>query len=193
MTMWRGTGGCLHRRLAGTAFGRRMGWSPPLLIGGRLLWASVAAVASLLWPPNGVLHAQIGNLTVTGEQDLQFGAVLPGLPTPISAADATNAGRFEIRGNRDAEIVVELTLPSALLAQGGTELPLAFGFEDGRCGNRPSIGQSQGFDPNVPLVALLSRSGRLYIWLGGTAQPIPSQAPGDYSAAINITVAYTGN
>lgn len=154
---------------------------------------SFAVVAGLLWPAKGVLHAQVANLTVTGEQDLQFGTVLPGLPTPVSPADGASAGRFEIRGNRDAEVVVELTLPSGLLAQGGTELPLAFGFADGRWGTRPSIRQSHGFDPNVPLVAQLSRGGRLYIWLGGTAQPLPSQAPGIYSAAINITVAYTGN
>jgi len=147
----------------------------------------------MFWLPNVTLHAQGGALTVTGEQDLQFGSVLPGLPTPVSPADGTSAGQFQIRGERDAEVVVQLTLPTALVAQGGVELPLAFGFADGRWGTRPSIGQSQGFDPNVPLVAQLSRSGRLYIWLGGTAEPLPSQAPGIYSAAINITVAYTGN
>lgn len=139
------------------------------------------------------LHAQGGALSVTGDQNLLFGAVLPGLPTPVSPTDAANAGRFEIRGEKNLEVTVQFTLPASLLASDGAVLPLAFGATDGRWGTRPSIGQTQSFDPSIPLVAQLSRSGRLYIRLGGTAQPLTSQTPGDYAATITVTVAYTGN
>jgi hypothetical protein len=141
----------------------------------------------------GSLRAQPAPVAATADQDLRFGAVLPGLAAVVSRTDAVNAGRFQIRGAKNAEVVVQLTLPTEMNAPGGAQLPLSFGNADGGFGTRPAIGASQSFDPDLPLVAQLSRSGRLYLWLGGTAQPLPTQAPGDYTATITVTVAYTGN
>ena len=161
----------------------------------RLLPWKVAAVVAILTQvvANDALHAQGQALAVTGDQDLQFGAVLPGLATPVSPTDVANAARFEIRGGRDSEVVVQISLPSEMMTPGGAALTLAYGAADGRWSAHPSIRKSWSFDPSLPLVSQLSRSGRLYIWIGGTAQPLPAQVPGDYTAAINVTVAYTGN
>ena len=156
-------------------------------------WVRTAVVATLFVTAGTALRAQGGTLTVTGDQDLQFGLVLPGLATPVSPTDVANAGRFQIRGDRESEVMIQLTLPTALVTPGGDVLPLTFGFDDGRWGTTPSIRSARVFDPGVALVVQLSRSGRMYLWLGGTAQPVPSQAPGEYAAAINVTVAYTGN
>ena len=158
-----------------------------------LSWGRNAVVATLFVFAGEALCAQGGTLMVTGDQDLQFGTVLPGIATPVSPTDAANAGRFEIRGDRDLELVIQFTLPAALVAPGGAVLPLAFGVTDGKWGARPSVPASQNFDPSVPLVAQLGRSGKLYLRLGGTAQPVPSQVSGDYAASITVTVAYTGN
>jgi hypothetical protein len=152
-----------------------------------------AVVATLFVVACSALRAQGGTLTVTGDQDLQFGVVLPGLPTPISPTDAANAGRFQIRGDRGSEVVVDFILPMEMVSPGGAVLPLSFGVADGRWGTRPSVNQSQTFDPGVPLVARLGRSGRLYLRLGGTALPVPSQASGEYTGTITVTVACTGN
>jgi len=132
-------------------------------------------------------------VAATADQDLRFGAVLPGLATVVPRTDAVNAGRFQIRGAKNTEVVVQLTLPSAMTAPGGAQLLLSFGNTDGGFGTRPAIGASQSFDPSLPLVAQLSQSGRRYLWLGGTVQPLPTQAAGDYAATITVTVAYTGN
>jgi hypothetical protein len=156
-------------------------------------WIRTAIVATLFVIACTALRAQGGTLTATGDQGLQFGVVLPGLASPVSPTDAAMAGRFEIRGDRESEVVIDFILPTEMLAPGGAMLPLVFGVDDGRWGTRPSINQSQTFDPSVPLVARLGRSGRLYLRLGGTAMPLPSQVPGDYSATIAVTVAYTGN
>jgi hypothetical protein len=132
-------------------------------------------------------------LTVTGDQGLQFGIVLPGLPSPVSPTDVANAGRFQIRGDRNAEVVIQFNLPTEMVAPGGAVLPMAFGVADGSWSARPSIQHAQAFDPNIPLVARLGNGGRLYVRLGGTAQPLSSQAQGEYSATIAAIVAYTGN
>ena len=92
------------------------------------------------------LCAQGGTLTVTGDQDLQFGVVLPGLASPVSPTDAANAGRFEIRGDRESEVMIQLTLPTALVTSGGDVLSLSFGVDDGRWGTAPSIRSARVFD-----------------------------------------------
>ncbi len=127
-----------------------------------------------------------------GRQDLTFGTVLPGWPTVVSRLDAVNSGQYEIRGERRTEVRVDLTLPVALDSPGGATMPLQFGAGDGGFSTRPSIRASQVFDPRTPLVTDLSPSGRLYIWLGGTVVPIPTQEQGNYAATIVMTVSYTG-
>jgi hypothetical protein len=125
-------------------------------------------------------------------RDLQFGLLLPGLDAQVMWTDPTSSGRFEIRGVGGAAVRVDIMLPSALVSPGGDLVPLQFGSTDGGFGSRPSLRQGQTFDPWLPLVTPLGRSGKLYLWLGGTAKPSPTQKSGDYNATITVTVAYTG-
>jgi len=131
-------------------------------------------------------------ITTVGTQDLTFGSVLPGLPTVVDRLDAANSGQYEIRGEGRTEVRVDLTLPATLDSPGGATMPLQFAAGDGGYSVRPSIRSSQAFDPRAPLVVTLSASGRLYIWLGGTVLPAPTQEQGSYSATIVLTVSYTG-
>ncbi|UCD25012.1 MAG: hypothetical protein JSW51_03565 [Gemmatimonadota bacterium] len=131
-------------------------------------------------------------LAPVGTQDLTFGIVIPGLPTAVSRLDAANSGQYEIRGERLTEVRVDLTLPATLDSPSGAAMPLQFGAGDGGFADRPAIRSSQVFDPRAPLITGLSASGRLYIWLGGTVLPVPTQEQGDYAATIVLTVSYTG-
>lgn len=131
-------------------------------------------------------------LMTFGRQDLTFGALLPGVPTTVSRFDGLNAGQFELRGQRSAEVQVSLNLPGAMLS-GGAGIPLDFGPADGGFSPDPDVTTSQTFDPRVPLVTTMATNGKLYLWLGGTALPGAQQAAGTYAAAITVTVAYTGN
>lgn len=130
-------------------------------------------------------------LSVFGRQTLTFGAVLPGVPTTISRTDALNAGEFEVRGQKDAQIQIDLTLPAAMTS-GTLSLPLRFGPADGGYSQSGTIAAANVFDPRVQLVTALSSNGRLYVYLGGTALPSPQQGPGAYAGTIVLTVAYTG-
>lgn len=125
-------------------------------------------------------------------RDLQFGVLLPGLETQVPWTDPMMAGRFEIRGTKDAEVRIDVTLPASLISSGGQMVPLQFGSTDAGFGTRPALRQAQVFDPRSPLVTRLGRGGKLLLWLGGRAQPGTTQQSGVYNATITVTVAYTG-
>jgi Domain of unknown function (DUF4402) len=130
--------------------------------------------------------------TVLERQDLSFGVVLPGMATSITPSDPVNAGRYEIRGAKNAEVRIDFQLPTALVAPDGTPMSLTISAGDGGYADQPNVRSQQAFDPNLPLIVSLGKSGKLYLWLGGTVLPTPTQAGGDYSATITVTVAYTG-
>ncbi|HEX9727173.1 MAG TPA: hypothetical protein VGA37_01550 [Gemmatimonadales bacterium] len=136
--------------------------------------------------------AQGRPLSGFGRQDLTFGPLIPGIATTVSRLDAANAGQFELRGTRFAEVQLELTLPAALVETGGASLPLLFSAGDGGYSTDPDIASAQSFDPRVPLITTLSNNGRCYIFLGGTAVPGGQQRAGTYSATITVTFSYTG-
>jgi hypothetical protein len=137
-------------------------------------------------------HAQA--LSGVGLQGLQFGDVLPGVPSTVPPSDAVNAASFEIRGQRNREVLISFLLPPALNGPGAGTIPLTFG--PGSAAFVPFWfwpAYRIPFDPTVQVAANLSFFGRSLVLLGGTASP-PSQTPaGSYSADVVLTLAYTGN
>ena len=150
---------------------------------------ALVAVAAVL---SSELAAQ-RNLGATGRQDLDFGMVIPGVPTIIDPVDRRSNGQFEVRGQRRAEVEVRLTLPAALRSTVGPVIPLQFGAGDAAFSRNRSIRNAQYFDPRTALVTRLGFSGRLFVFLGGTALPPAQLAQGEYTAQITLTVAYTGS
>ena len=139
----------------------------------------------------GTLEAQGRPINVQARRDLDFGTVIPGVPTTVSRLDPT-AGQFIVRGRRGAEVLLELTLPIALAGATGA-VPLSFGLADGGHGPLADLAASQPFDPRVPIAVVLPSNGTYYVWLGGTVQPLAQQVPGTYSAQVVLTASYTGN
>lgn len=140
-----------------------------------------------------VAEAQGRPLTATGTQDLNFGAVFPGVSEQVLRTDAANAGRFEVRGRILAEVRITLTLPATLNASGGRTIPLVFGPNDGGRNTQNNASSATAFDPRVPLVTRLGLPGRLFIFLGGRLNPPSTATAGTYQATITLTSAYTGN
>ncbi len=137
--------------------------------------------------------AQGRPLSVSGGNQLTFALVFPGVPEIVSRSDAVNAGSFQLRGQNRAEVVLTFTLPVALTAAGGASLTLQFGSNDGGWNTQNDLVTARAFDPRVPLTVLLSQQGRLFIWLGGTALPSPTQVAGAYAGTVTLSAAYTGN
>jgi len=139
------------------------------------------------------LAAQGRPLSAFGQQDLNFGALIPGVPVTISRFDPANAGQFEVRGARGTEVQLELTLPDHLTGGAGDLLPLEFTSADGGIATDRTVGGTHSFDPRLPATVILPGNGRAYVYLGGTVRPATNQAIGPYGATITLTVAYTGN
>lgn len=139
------------------------------------------------------LAAQGRQISATGQQDLSFGTLIPGVPVTISRFDPASAGQFEIRGQRGLEVRIDLTLPSSLTAGASATMPLEFTSVDGGLATDRTVGGTQSFDPHLPVTVVLPGNGKAYVYLGGTVRPAPDQAIGPYAATITLTVSYTGN
>jgi len=125
---------------------------------------------------------------------LDFGDVLPGVPATINAGDGASA-RWFIRGTRGAEVdVTFLSLPSYLLDASNNRLSMSYGTNDAAFFTRNQPGNATTFDPvGGTRTRLHASSGRLVVWLGGTAMPTGGQVPNPYQNTITLEVTYTGN
>lgn len=141
----------------------------------------------------GGLEAQGRPLRLNIRTELTFGTLLPGVTAVVPPTDPLNAGQIDLRGQRNADVLVEFVLPADLVGPGGASLPLLFG--PGAAGYSPQadIGTQIGFDPVVPQVFTLPSNGNAAVFLGGTASPPANIPPGDYSNTVTLQVAYVNN
>lgn len=144
--------------------------------------ASVQAFATVLAP-----------ISVTSQQNLQFGEVIPGFASTVAPADA-GAGRFLLSGGDLLEVTLDFgTLPTALdHTVTASTLPLSFGGGSAGVGTLATAVDAS-FDPSSVFTTNLSGTGGLYVFLGGTVTPDVAQEAGDYTGTVTLTVAYTGN
>lgn len=173
---------------------------------------SVLALAILAFPgtrlgaqgqsSSALLTAQVEvsnePLVIVPLADLRFGQLVPGTPATIAPRTSTGAGKFEIHGLRRAEITFDLTLPTLLRAGAGPyTIPVAFG-NTAAC-HRMTDQQNVCtlFNPSATLTVRLRNrpppDATVFVWLGGTVSPSPTQFPGIYTATVTATVQYTGN
>ncbi len=133
--------------------------------------ADIQALAEVLSP-----------IDVTAVADLNFGQVLPGVPTVVAPGAATG-GAFTVSGAADQDVIVDFTLPTELTA-GALTMPVSFdaGYGDGA--------PSTGLDPNADVTVGLGASGGWDVFLGGTVLPAVDQGAGTYSGTVTLTVVY---
>jgi hypothetical protein len=152
---------------------------------------AAAMVLLLLLVPVGQVQGQ-PPLSASGQQSLQFGDLLGGLPRTVSPADPANSAQFRVRAfRRTAE--VSFVLPTELSGPQGGLLPLSFGGVDAVYAPSGNIGSGVSFDPRVPFVISDAPNGWSWIYLGGTVVP-PTNAPlGAYTATILLVLADLGS
>ena len=135
-------------------------------------------------------------LTIAQQADLDFGAVVPGVPVTINPQTSANPGAYVITGNKNSEIAVTMTLPTQLTT-GVWTMPISFGATSGCWRQRtPKAGCTQ-YDPNNTLVARIRNSNppnnTFHVWIGATVSPSGTQHTGMYLGTITASVVYTGN
>jgi hypothetical protein len=147
-------------------------------------WLYAALLALFAGP---CLAQAQGTVSVLPVQGLRFGTLASGMPTEISPLDGSHRAAVELLGS--GAMTVSFELPSGMVpASGGALLPLRFGPGDGRV-MFPGSARALVFDPALPVSFQVPRgSGGATLYLGGSAQPGPRQAPGVYDAHITVNV-----
>ena len=173
----------------------------------RLLTAILALwILALAAPPSEAqesatiqaLATVISSLSITGENNLQFGNVTPGVNKSVDKSQPGFAGEWYITGTPGAEITLDFTLPDSLLlvADSTNGLRITFtstdaSFDDGSGGGQ--LAPTGTLDPNGLGTENLGATGEMNVWIGGTVLPRISQTGGDYAEDVVLSVAYTGN
>jgi len=174
---------------------------------GKLLKAFLLAVTVLIMAVPSVLAQEsasisatatvLPSMSVTGDNDLIFGSVLPDVNKSVNKATSGFAGAFHIQGNNGSEISVDFVLPTDLYtSDSSSTMTIVFTDTDASYDDETGGGQSSPtgvIDPRGLTTLNLGTSGAMDLWLGGTVQPAITQTGGDYSAEVTITITYTGN
>jgi spore coat protein U-like protein len=138
--------------------------------------ATINATATVMQPIN-----------VIGAVNLAFGNVFPGVARTV-AVNVAGAGRFDVTGQASAPVFVSFILPTNLTA-GVNNLPIGSWTGHHNTVNNPSTGSN--FTPSGALTtATFSGAGQLFVFIGATVTPAPTQAAGVYSGTIQMTVMY---
>lgn len=130
--------------------------------------------------------------TSNGLQNLDFGPeIFPGIEKSVSRTDAS-AAKYEISGEGGREVQITFQLPDYLTDGAGNSLIISFSSTDaGYNTDEAAQSEATAFDPNTGVVTTLSTDGLLYIWVGGTVDPLSSQAGNPYGGDLTINATYT--
>lgn len=137
-------------------------------------------------------------LTIQATQNLDFGTVVPGVPTTIDPQASFQAAKFVVRGFPFAQFTFDLALPTILTTGGGPNvIPIAYGATSGCHRNQDQQALCTYYNPTTTLTQRIRfafpPNATYFVWLGATVTPSPTQFPGVYSGVATATVAYTGN
>lgn len=150
------------------------------------------AAVALLGPGIALAEPQPVSPIPGAFRDLDFGIVLPGVPQDLSPSDP-GAGLWVFRGAAGSQVTVTFTALPDQLTLSANRLALSFGPTSAAWNTVNNPATARQFDPLVGATATLGRPpSRLYVWLGGTARPAGSQAPGTYTATYTLDVSYAG-
>jgi hypothetical protein len=166
-----------------------------LLVLGVALGAATPGSAQLNGGAIGARASVQGPMAVVALQGLDFGTVLPGTPATV-APNTAQAGVWMVSGTPNAFVDISFTLPSVqnnIQAAPGITMPISFNATAARW-RRQTAGLTAGtvFNPAVGDVGRLGPGPRpdMYIYIGGTVTPAPTQLPGRYQGTIMVNLFY---
>jgi hypothetical protein len=128
---------------------------------------------------------------VTGLRDLDFGVVVPNVPSSVAPSDPIRSGRFYVRHLINHQVQLTFTLPTRLnRVGGGTNMPISFGTTDAIAQGTAASSQPVTFNPNNPMTFTLGTSADFYVNLGGRVAPRNSQPVGSYQGTVTLTCVF---
>ncbi len=136
-----------------------------------------------------------GPITVLSIRNLNFGVVGLGVAKTVPYANAS-AAKVQLSGSSNAFAQITFTLPTQLpniQALPGINMPISFGAGSAAWNrDQDNAGAATAFNPAGPVVGRFGPPPRPWLWiyLGGTVNPSPTQAPGIYQGTIILTITY---
>ena len=133
----------------------------------------------------------VGQSSVTGIRNLDFGVVIRGVQTSVSPNDPVKSGRFYVKHIINRQVQVKFTLPTQLArVAGGANLPISFGATDAVAKGTAPTSNPLTFNPNNTQTFNLVTSADFFINLGGRVSPAANQATGAYSGTVVLTCTF---
>ena len=126
------------------------------------------------------------SLSVSGTRNLDFGTLAQGSGPRVITASDPDAGQFSIGALANASITLTFTLPTEL-SDGSFVIPI-----DNWTGASSALGPGiEFFTPSSSGSTVhVGTNGQSAVFVGARISPSPNQAPGNYSAVVQMTVAY---
>ena len=143
----------------------------------------------------GASATVLQQISVSAVQDLEFDKVGQGVNKVVAVDDATS-GRFSVKGQGAARYELTLTLPTHLAQAGEDAAELVIDTWTGSYSDESDMPEGTAFTPsNSPETRTLpgdvtDYSQEQFYRIGATVRPTANQAPGDYTAEIQIAVEY---
>lgn len=164
------------------------------LLAGSVMVLALATVAGQAQAQSAQIGARATvqqALTISAVDSLLFGAAFPGTTRTVLPTDAAS-GSWSLAGAANAEVTLTFTLP-ANLVNGANNLPVSFSATAAGYNTANSRAGQSTFNPVAVLTTRLHvATGNLYVFIGGSVSPV-AQPAGNYTAAITLATAYTGN
>lgn len=139
----------------------------------------------------------LSQITVSSDQDLTFGNVIPGDSVEVLTTSDANSAIIRLTTAANAFVSVSLFLPGHLEEVGGDKLIVTFeathGAYDTNVDPNPSDGTQTIFDPTTVLNQQASALGDLDVFLGGKIKARLNQTAGSYTGDIVLYAWYDGN
>jgi hypothetical protein len=133
----------------------------------------------------GALNAQ---LTVSGLRNLAFGPVIQGVPSSVAPSDPIRSGQFEFIVPVGSRVRLRFTLPTRLNGPGAARLNISFNNTDAIALGQAPSSVPVTFNPNVAQTFNIVSSNRIWVFLGGRVTPTGTQATGNYTNSVTLTV-----
>ncbi len=130
-------------------------------------------------------------LAVRPIQDLQFGLLIPGVPTTVDALQLSRSGQLQIQASVGTTIEIRFTLPNRLTGS-NQPLPITFGSTSAGISASSAPTDVVRFNPSNPTRFKFTATDRATLFLGGTAIPKNNQRVGAYAAPIIVTITNLG-
>ena len=125
---------------------------------------------------------------MTGAQDLDFGAIIPGFGSTVLTSDAAS-GEFVISGANGAGVDLDFVVPANLQNATFDNLPVTFTAAVGADrATAVAIADVSAGDAST----IDGTSGEVRVFLGGTATAGANQPAGTYSGTVTLTATYNG-